>query len=102
MTTELQRLQKWFSLHCNGDWEHTYGVTVRTLDNPGWMLEVELRDTTHEGLPFQMVNVQRSDEDWVICSVKGTRFTGAGGVHNLEEILRTFLDWVEKCDDSGN
>ena len=41
----LGRLERWYAAQCNGDWEHTYGVTLETLDNPGWYFKVELADT---------------------------------------------------------
>jgi len=41
----LQQLQDWYFAQCNGDWEHRYGVTISTLDNPGWTLEVDLTNT---------------------------------------------------------
>ncbi len=41
----LDRLEQWFRSMCNGDWEHTYGIKILTLDNPGWIVAIELRDT---------------------------------------------------------
>jgi Immunity protein 53 len=46
MANELDRLQRWYLSHCNGDWEHTYGVTMENIDNPGWTLTVQLAETT--------------------------------------------------------
>ena len=43
--TALQRLEQWFAARCNGDWEHASGVTIETLDNPGWRLWVDLTGT---------------------------------------------------------
>jgi len=37
----LTELQAWYVVQCDGDWEHTYGVKIETLDNPGWMLRVD-------------------------------------------------------------
>lgn len=31
----LERLERWYAAQCNGDWEHTYGVKIGYLDNPG-------------------------------------------------------------------
>lgn len=48
----LQELQRWYRSQCNGDWEHSYGVKIDTLDNPGWSVTVELADTadaSHHG-----------------------------------------------------
>ena len=36
MSDELSWLQQWYSAHCDGEWEHGFGVTIATLDNPGW------------------------------------------------------------------
>jgi hypothetical protein len=34
----LQWLQKWFESQCDGDWEHEFGITFKTVDNPGCIL----------------------------------------------------------------
>lgn len=39
----LKGLQDWYCSQCNGDWEHGYGVSIETLDNPGWSLKIELK-----------------------------------------------------------
>jgi hypothetical protein len=31
----LRWLQDWHAGQCDGDWEHSYGVDIGTLDNPG-------------------------------------------------------------------
>ncbi|HEY4263266.1 MAG TPA: Imm53 family immunity protein [Schlesneria sp.] len=31
-------LDRWFSNRCNGVWEHRYGMSIATTDNPGWLL----------------------------------------------------------------
>jgi len=31
-------IQSWYRDQVNGEWEHTSGVTIETLDNPGWMV----------------------------------------------------------------
>ena len=33
----------WYKTNCDGDWEHSYGITLQTLDNPGWHLTVDLQ-----------------------------------------------------------
>jgi hypothetical protein len=37
MTTNssFDALLQWYAAHCDSEWEHTYGVTLDTLDNPG-------------------------------------------------------------------
>jgi uncharacterized protein CbrC (UPF0167 family) len=96
MTAELQRLQNWYSSQCNGDWEHTFGVKVETIDNPGWHLKIDVAETPLEGAIFDPVYIERSAADWVHCKVEAAAFIGHGGVSNLTELLSLFLDWVER------
>jgi hypothetical protein len=38
----LSYLEKWYRSHCNGEWEHAEGISIGTLDNPGWSIAVSL------------------------------------------------------------
>ncbi|WP_328741498.1 immunity 53 family protein [Streptomyces caniferus] len=33
-------LPSWYASHCDGDREHEGGVTIKTLDNPGWAVKM--------------------------------------------------------------
>ncbi|EIC31596.1 MULTISPECIES: immunity 53 family protein [Methylomicrobium] len=95
----LKRLQDWYVSRCNDDWEHTYGVFITNIDNPGWSLKVELKDTPLYELAFKEIKIQRSEEnDWIICKVEEGNFQGYAGPNNLEELLSIFLDWAEEND----
>lgn len=93
---ELQRLQDWYRSQCDEDWEHSYGVKINTLDNPGWIVQVDLADTELEDRDF--VAIERgdseADSDWIHCKVESRAFVGTGGSGNLAEILDTFLRWA--------
>jgi Immunity protein 53 len=102
MADELKRLQDWYFSQCNGDWEHTYGVKVENIDNPGWMLTVELTDSDLQDVQFQTQRVQRSDTDWIHCAVNEMKFRGSGGSHNLTEIIGVFLSFAESGQTKGN
>ena len=93
---ELQRLQDWYQAQCNGDWEHSFGIKIDTLDNPGWMVKIDLSETELEGRSFESLERGDSDSeaDWIMCKTEGAQFVGYGGVYNLSEILRTFLLWA--------
>jgi len=93
---ELQQLQNWYLSQCNGDWEHTYGVKIDTLDNPGWTLEVDLRETGLADRSFEPLSRGDSedDSDWISCKVEQEKFMGAGGAKNLTELLRVFVTWA--------
>lgn len=94
-TDLISWLQHWYAAQCDGDWEHSYGVEIRTLDNPGWTVSIDLSGTALEGAQFDEVDGRwRSEGDWVDCRVEDACYRGAGGSHNLEEILRIFQEWV--------
>jgi len=94
----LDDLQAWYHAQCNGDWEHTYGIKIETLDNPGWSVRIDLTDTLLEGRAFDAVCLgdpnNPDDADWLDLKVEDNRFVGHGGALQLETILRAFLDWA--------
>jgi len=81
---------------CDGDWEHTYGIKLSTIDNPGWALDIQLEDTPLASAPFQTVDIQgTSENDWFFCEKSEFVFRASGGPRNLEDVLKVFLDWAE-------
>ena len=93
----LSKIQNWYTEMCNDDWEHTYGMFISNIDNPGWSFKVELKDTYLFGVPFEKLHIQRENENnWVTCNVNEGDFQGYGGPGNLEELFAIFLEWAEK------
>lgn len=98
----LARLQRWYHSQCNGDWEHSQGVEIGTLDNPGWSIQIDLHETPLAGKVFQehsygiRADAETSGDDWLCCKVKDNVFDAAGGPYKLEEMVEVFLDWAEK------
>lgn len=90
----LQDLQQWYRSHCDGDWEHGYGVKIDTLDNPGWSVTIELTDTELVDRPFTEVQRLEHETDWIRCHVRDRKFEGYGGPLMLDEILTIFLSWA--------
>jgi hypothetical protein len=98
----LTRLQQWYRSQCDGDWEHSSGVTIGTLDNPGWSLDVDLRDTPLEAKSFKEHSygvgsgAATSRDEWLVCKVEQNVFRGRGGPFKLQEMIEVFLDWAEQ------
>ncbi|MGB7128768.1 MAG: immunity 53 family protein [Candidatus Rhabdochlamydia sp.] len=95
-------LQQWYQDNCDGDWEHTYGVSLENIDNPGWSLIIDLNETDLEYANFQEIKIDRSEEDWILCTVKNTKFEGRCGVRNLPEVLKVFRHWAIENEPSEN
>jgi hypothetical protein len=101
--TALSELQEWYLSQCNGDWEHTHGVEIGTLDNPGWSFVVELSGSSLEGQTFAPVahgevgGSIEDNQDWYVCEVKDRKFQAYGGPRKLDDMIRVFLRWVDSC-----
>jgi hypothetical protein len=97
VTTEpvLSQLQQWYASQCDGDWEHGYGVSIGTLDNPGWTIKVDLRGTNLDGKTLaEKKHNYDDDTDWYIVRTADNQFEGAGGPTKLEEMIREFLEFA--------
>lgn len=110
---DLTWLMQWYLAQCNEDWEHEFGVTVDTLDNPGWSLTVDLERTSLEGQPFAPVYdgvsqqeepVQGGDGDipWLVCRVEGSKFKAWGGPRDLSRLIRVFRRWADESSRPSN
>ncbi|MCY7296084.1 immunity 53 family protein [Alteromonas sp. a30] len=91
----LEKIMNWYASNCDGDWEHSFGVKIDTLDNPGWTIQVDIAETGLSGKCFDEVDIQRSETNWIYCNVSDDVFKGAGGTSNLEELIKVFLNWAE-------
>jgi len=96
---ELEQLENWYFSQCNGNWEHQYGITIGTLDNPGWRIEIDLSGTELETKSFNVYEKGTSarsivdDPDWFLCKVEDQKFIGACGPFHLMTVLNIFLNW---------
>lgn len=112
----VKEIQEWFKTQCDGEWEHEHGLTIRSLDNPGWVVQISLENTKLESKPFEIVNQNVSSEfvdqamgkvktpfqcasplseDWILCFVQNKTFEGAGGAESLGRILEAFVRWAK-------
>ena len=89
---DFQWLSSWYAAHCDGEWEHVCGIKLVTLDNPGWSLTIDLRDTELEKVFFTR---QTSDgASWYFCSVEDCEFHGRCGPGDLPKVLAIFRNWA--------
>lgn len=104
MTTgNLEWLAEWYVRQCNNDWEHSYGVKIDTLDNPGWSIEIDLRETALEGCllkseqgePAGNLDEWRGLGGWWTAEADGVRFKGACGPTDLSAVIGVFRQWAE-------
>ena len=90
----LGALQAWFAAHCDGNWEQEYGVTIGTVEEPGWeraSISSERGSGKRAG-----VRVRSAVGDWCEAWCDGYTFHAVGGTHNLDELLGTFVTFAER------
>ena len=98
----LARLQAWYSRQCNGEWEHSSGISIQSCDNPGWWVKINLVSTPLESLAFteiaEGVDARRFalGSVWLSCRSENGIWHGAGDEAKLEHILEIFLEWAEE------
>jgi len=92
---ELARLQDWYLAQCDDEWEHQNGITIESLDNPGWQMRIDVAGTALEDAAFADVRDALDDPAlWLRCWREGRVFHGACGPLRLADMLRVFLDWA--------
>lgn len=91
----LSWLDNFFASLCDGEWESEYGLTIESVNNPGWMVRIDLDGTGLNPATFRPVSDQRDDRNWVECKVQEGTWLGGGGLGNLDEVLSIFRAWVE-------
>jgi hypothetical protein len=97
----IEWLQSWYMRQCDGEWEHEHGVSIQTLDNPGWMLRIDLTGTSLEGVSMKAIAGtinhlgMDGNHQWIDCRVESNQFVGAGGPMSLIQICDIFMRWAE-------
>jgi hypothetical protein len=89
----LEQLETWYRQMCDGTREHSYGVSINTLDNPGWHVQIDLAGASYETLAPRKIGVDKDDADWMRCWIEGKKFEGIGDPGKLGQILGVFAEW---------
>lgn len=102
----LAWLSQWYLSHCDGDWEHSYGIKIGTLDNPGWSLRINLNGTTLNGRHFDALSHGEPADDleelkeagsWWIARLDGDTFEAFCGPLDLSAVIGVFRNWTEQA-----
>jgi hypothetical protein len=97
----LEWLSEWYQQQCDGGWEHGESILIRTLDNPGWMMRINLVGTPWEGLKFAPIEQERDEGNWWVVRMEEGRFVAYCGARNLLEVVTIFRNWVTTTEAQG-
>ena len=93
---QIEWLEKWYQQNCNGYWEHFYGIKIETLDNPGWRIDIDLRETQYENLTMEEIRKEQGDNDWIRCIISDGIFRGVGDSLKFRSIIQVFQNIIER------
>lgn len=89
----LDWLEQWYTRHCDGEWEHEYGVDIGTLDNPGWRIRLRVDDE----LPsFDRVEWEEGDDEWLHAWLEDGQLNVACGPCCLRRALTLVREALER------
>jgi len=91
----LDWLCDWYAGECNGDWEEDYGITIETLDNPGWAIKIDLKDTSVAMKKFADILEKQTESDWFGFELRDGAFFGYGDPSKLPFLLKAFRNYAQ-------
>lgn len=93
-------LSKWYASECNGDWEHEYGILIRTTDNPGWSITIDLNDTFLENTEIVNDVIEKAENDWHFFQIKDKKYRAASDLSKLSFLLLKFKELAENLKET--
>jgi hypothetical protein len=70
MKTGLSLLEQWYAAQSHGDWEHSWGVSIDAVDNPGRSISINFDETRAETRNLERLKMVRTANDWIHYGVE--------------------------------
>lgn len=86
---------EWYAEQCDGDWEHSYGIKIETIDNPGWAVTIDIEGANHSQIierAWQLVEFD--DTNWYGYKVEDGKFDASGDPSKLDYLIQLFREIV--------
>lgn len=87
----IKKLQDWIISECNGDWEHSFGVTIESSDNPGWIIKIDLEETKLADRGPIEKRWAQSKDNWQNISITHSAFEASCSLTKLEDTIDEFI-----------
>jgi hypothetical protein len=94
----LDWIQNWFKDNCDGDWERGHGIQITTLENPGWVVEFDLSNTSLANLNLDEIFNENGRQNWYSVKIDNQKFSAAGDSGKLKFLLGLFKEMIEKIE----
>ncbi len=104
----IKKLEEWYASNCepiiDGEtpWQHRYGIKIRTIDNPGWTIGIDLERTRMSNVTVPQYIYENGDDDWYRCQIVDNVFSGFGDPSKLSVMIEWFFLQVDMYEHDWN
>ena len=96
----LEWIQNYFKNNSDGDWEHSSGIQITTLDNPGWDVEIDISNTSLANFKLDWILNENGKQDWYGVKIENQKFNASGDAGKLKFLLGLFKDMIDKIENN--
>lgn len=102
LKVDFTEILAWYQRQCDNGWEHHYGVRLETLDNPEWLLTIDLAQTELEGKDMPEIREGVSPEGhpvaprWLHGMVTEQQFRAACDPSQVSRLFQSFDAFIER------
>ncbi len=83
----IQWMMEWMGAVAKAGLENDGGIRIVTLDNPGWLVDIDSFGAQDKATPENTFQELRTETDWIACRVEDEVVKIRCGVFNLPEAL---------------
>jgi hypothetical protein len=88
-------IENWYQSNCNNDWEHAYGIKNSNCNFPGWVIEIDLANTSFENLERKYKLTEVNQDEWYGIEIKNGIYKASGYPKRLKFLLEEFRNYNE-------
>lgn len=94
----LEWIQDWFIQNCDGEWEHSDGIQITSIDTPGWDVEIDISNTSIANIHVPWILNETNTQDWYGVKIGNQKFNASGDPGKLIYLLGLFKEMIQKIE----
>lgn len=94
----IEIIDNFYKQHCNGEWEHLYGFTIETCDNPGWLLtitDLDIYNKSIQRIYSSIINKQYSVSVTHVHEPESITYAVKIFGSSLENVIGSAADFIK-------
>jgi len=89
----IRKLDKWYLEQCDGDWEHSYVVSI-TMSNAEWSFDIDVAYTDYDVTQIGKYEEYIDQNDWYTIEINAEKFIAKGDLLKFSFIVNYFLGFA--------